>query len=220
MFELNLDTGEYVAAPYPPQPLSKAQAEAAGLKTPQFVASDKPTLRIETTTLDTGERKEFFGHTARHVIVTRRQIPLEGSKSNAQEMVMDGWYIGLDTSISCEQKSLSGKLAHAFLAAGNAPIERMEFVDKGEPESGFAIERKITTKETVTLFDGTKGERTFVNQMCVTQLVEGPLDPALFAIPTGFRQVERIDRNPPANLPNQWSVAWDRLKVSVARLFR
>jgi hypothetical protein len=96
----------------------------------------------------------------------------------------------------------------------------MEFVDKGEPESGFAIDRKISTKETVTLLDGTKGERTFVNQMCVTQLVEGPLDAALFAIPTGFRQIEHIDRNPPANLPNQWSVAWDRLKVSVARLFR
>lgn len=220
MFELNLDTGEYVAVPYPPQPLSKAQAEAAGLKTPQFVASDKPTLRIETTTLDTGERKDFFGHTARHVVVTRRQIPFEGSKSNAQEMVMDGWYIDLDTSISCEQKSLSGKRAHAFLAVGNAPIERREFVDKGEPESGFAVERKITTKETVTLFDGTKSERTFVYQMRVTQLVEGPLDPALFAIPTGFRQAEHIDRNPPANLPNQWSVAWDRLKASVARLFR
>ena len=220
MFELNLDTGEYAAARYPPQPLSKAQAEAAGLKTPQFVASDKPTLRIETTTLDTGERKDFFGHTARHVLVTRRQIPLAGSKSNAQEMVMDGWHIDLDTSISCEQKSLSGKRAHAFLAVGNAPIERMEFVDKGEPESGFAIERKITTKETVTLFDGTKSERTFVNQMCVTQLVEGRLDPAVFAIPTGFRQVEHIDRNPPANVPNQWSVVWDRLKASAARLFR
>ena len=60
-FELNLDAGEYQAAPYPPKPLSKAQAEALGLKPLQFVASDKPTLRIETTTLDTGERKEFFG---------------------------------------------------------------------------------------------------------------------------------------------------------------
>jgi hypothetical protein len=135
-------------------------------------------------------------------------------------MVTDGSYIDLDTSISCAQKSLSGKRAHAFLAVGNAPIEGMEFVDKGEPESGFAIEQKITTKETVTLFDGTKSERTFVNQMCVTQLFEGPLDPALFAIPTGFRQVEHIDRNPPANLPNQWSGALDRLKASVARLFR
>jgi hypothetical protein len=28
-FEMNLDTGEYVAVPYPPQPLSKAQAETS-----------------------------------------------------------------------------------------------------------------------------------------------------------------------------------------------
>ena len=88
---------------------------------------------------------------------------------------MDGWYIDLDTSISCEQKSLSGKRAHAFLAVRNAPIERMEFVDKGGPESGFAIEQKITSKETVTLLDGTKSERTFVNQMCVTQRVRNAL---------------------------------------------
>jgi len=96
----------------------------------------------------------------------------------------------------------------------------MEFVDKGEPESGFAIEWKIAKKEAITLSDGTKKDRTFVHEMCVTQLVEGPLDPALFTIPTGFRQVEHIDRNPPANLPNEWSVAWDRLKASAARLFR
>lgn len=103
-FELNLDAREYIAAPYPPKPLSKAETEARGLKPLQFVASDKPTLRLETTTLDTGERKEFFGHTARHVITTRRQIPLEGSKSDAQEMVKDGWYIDLDPSISCAWK--------------------------------------------------------------------------------------------------------------------
>jgi hypothetical protein len=219
MFELNLDSGEYAAAPYPPQPLSKTQTEALGLKTPQFMASDKPTLRIETSTLDTGDRRDFFGHTARHVITTRSQIPLEGSTSNAQEMVTDGWYIDLDTSISCDRKRLSGKPAHAFLAVGNAPIEKMEFVDKGEPESGFAIEWKITTKEAITLSDGTRKDRTFVHEMCVTQLFEGPLDPALFTIPIGFRQVEHIDRNPPTDLPNQWSMAWDRFKARVARLF-
>ena len=220
MFELNLDDDEYVAAPYPPQPLSKAQTEALGLKAPQFVASAKPTLRIETTTLDTGERKDFFGHMARHVITTRRQIPFEGSTSNAQEMVTDGWYIDLDTSISCDQKRLSGKHAHGFLRAGNAPIEKMEFVDKGEPESGFAIEWKITTKEPITLSDGTKKDRTFVQEMCVTQLIEGPLDPGLFSIPTSFRQVEHINRNPPTSLPSQWSMAWNRFKASVTRLFR
>jgi hypothetical protein len=45
------------------------------------------------------------------------------------------------------------------------------------------------------------------------------LDPALFVIPTGFRQVEDIERNPSSNFPNQWSIAWNRLRESVARLF-
>lgn len=220
-FELNLDAGEYVAAPYPPKPLSKAETEARGLKPLQFVASDKPTLRIETTTLDTGERKEFFGHTARHVITTSKEIPLEGSKSSARESVKDGWYIDLDTDISCVWKGPSGKPVHvhAFLTAGNAPIEKMEFVDKGEPESGFAIEEKITTKDAMTLTDGTKEDQTSIQEMRVTQLVEGPLDPGLFAVPTGFRQVKQIDRDPPPNPPNQWSIAWEHFKASVARLF-
>lgn len=216
-FDLNLDAGEYVVFPYPPKPLSKAEAEARGLKPLQFV-SDKPTLRIETTTLDTRERKEFFGHRARHVITTVKQIPLEGSKSDPQEIVRDGWYIDLDTGISCGWKRPSGKPAHvhAFLRAGNAPIEKKEFVDKGEPETGFAIEQKITTKEPWTLPDGTKKDRTSVDEMRVTQLVEGPLDPGLFTVPSGFRQVKQIDSE---WLPNQWSVAWDRFKASVARLF-
>lgn len=219
-FDLNLDAGEYVVFPYAPKQLSKAQTEALGLKLkPLEFLSDKPTLRIETTTLDTGERKEFFGHAARHVITTVKQIPLEGSKSDAQEMVRDGWYIDLDTSFPCGWKRHSGKPAyvHAFLRAGNAPIERREFVDKGEPETGFAIEQKTTTREPMTLSDGTKKERTSVDEMRVIQLVEGPLDPGLFTVPTGFRQVKQIDTE---WLPNQWSVAWERFKASVARLFR
>ena len=218
-YELNLDAGEYQAVPYPPKPLSKAQREPLGLKLkPLEFVSDKPTLRMETTTLDTGERKEFFGHTARHVITTVKQIPLEGSKSHAQETVRDAWYIDLDTNISCGWKRPSGKPAHvhAFLTAGNAPIERREFVDNGEPDTGFAVAWKVTTKEPMTLSDGTKEDRTSVQEMRVTQLVEGPLDPGLFTVPTGFRQVKQIDSE---WLPNQWSVAWDRFKASLARLF-
>ena len=184
--------------------------------------SGEPTLRIVTTTVDTGEREEFFGHMARHIITSRKQIPLDGSKSNAQQTVTDGWYIDLDRSISCDRTSPAGKPlhAHAFLAAGNMPIENIEFVDNGQPETGFAIELKTTLMEPVTLPDGTKKEHTSVSEMRVTQFVEGPLDPALFTIPAGFRQVERIERNPPAELPSQWSITWDRFKASVAHLFR
>jgi len=220
-FDLNLDAGEYVAYPHPPKPLSKEETEARGLKVPEFAASGKPTLRMETTTVDTGERKEFFGHTARHIITTRKQTPLEGSKSDAQQTVTDGWYIDLDTSISCDRQRLEGKRvhAHSFLAAGNMPVEKIEFIDKGEPEGGFAIEWKITSLEANTPGNGVKKVHTSTNEMRMTQLEEGPLDPALFAIPAGFRQVEHIEPNPPAILPSPWRLVWDRFTSNVKRLF-
>src|SRR5262249_48095393 len=40
----------------------------------------EPTVLVETETVDTGERKESFGHTARHVVTTRRVTPLAGAK--------------------------------------------------------------------------------------------------------------------------------------------
>lgn len=100
------------------------------------------------------------------------------------------------------------------------PIEKIKFVDSGQPETGFAIELKTTSMEPAKPPDGAKKEHTSVSEMRVTQFVEGPLDPALFTIPAGFRQVERIEHNPPAELPGQWSITWDRFKASVAHLFR
>ncbi len=97
MFELNLDTSEYTSAPYPPKPLTREQMEARGLQIPS--TPEKPTLRIEVNTADTGERKEMFGHIARHVVTTREQTPLEGSRSEPQETVTDAWYIDLNPEI-------------------------------------------------------------------------------------------------------------------------
>ena len=92
VFELNLDAAKYVAAPYPPnpKPLTQADIEAPRLGKLDMSPSREATLRIETTTVDTGDRKGFFGRIARHVIITRKQIPLEGSHSEPQETVTDG----------------------------------------------------------------------------------------------------------------------------------
>jgi hypothetical protein len=116
MFELNLDTREYTSAPYPPKPLTKEEMEARGLQTKLKYVSDKPTLRIEVTTADTGERKEMFGRIARRVLTTRKQIPLEGSRSEAQESQTDGWYIDykpIDSNGSSSNIDLSQRLSCA-----------------------------------------------------------------------------------------------------------
>jgi hypothetical protein len=229
MFELNLDASEYIVAPYPPKPLTKEEVARRGLQVPATYASDRPTLRIEVTTRDTGERKEIFGHTARHVITTRKQTPLEGSQSEPQESVTDGWYIDskdidLNQRLSCDRKLPEGKHGHTYgyllAAGGNRPVDKPEFVTIGEPETGFALQSAMTSRGTYTPPGGSKKQSDSRFETQVTQFEEGPLDAALFEIPAGFKQVEHIERNPPPSaLAREPKDFWQRLKDSVERLF-
>jgi hypothetical protein len=67
----------------------------------QAVASQRePTVLVETETVDRGERKEVFGHMARHVVTSRRIVPLVGAKRGADTTVTDRWYIDLNTYTS------------------------------------------------------------------------------------------------------------------------
>jgi hypothetical protein len=217
VFELNLDAAEYVSAPYPPKPLTSAEIEARGLSTIDLSHTGKPTLRIETTTVDTGERKEFFGHTARHVIITRKQIPLEGSHSEPQETVTDGWYIDLDPQVSCDRRLSKGKRAHGYLVAGKQPSDKPEFVDIGESETGFPVQSVMVSKGTYTLPDGTNKQTNSKSETLVTQLELGPLDPGLFEIPPRFKHVRQIERNPRVSASSSQD-SWERFKAKVASL--
>ena len=205
--------------------MSKEEQEALGIKLPKLVIPEKPTLRIETTTLDTAERKQIFGRTARHIITTRKQIPLEGSVSIPQQDVTDGRYIDLDTSISCDKKLPKGARAHArfvgFSPGGDNRIDNVEFIDNGEPEPGFAIRRKMTSIHSSTLPDDRQQERADISEFRVTELVEGPLDPALFSVPDGFRQVRHIESSPPPSpIPGRWGMAWQQFLYRFLRVFR
>ena len=222
MFQLNLDAHEYSSAPHPPKPLTKEQMETIGIKAaPARQPPSKPTLLIETTTVDTGERKQLFGHTARHIIVTRKETPLEGSQREPQESVTDGWYIDLDVRISCDRKWRAGE--HAYLRAGLSGDGRApdvpKFVDVGEPVTGFPVEMKMTNRSTFALADGTKKENTSTNESSITQLEEGPLAPAIFEIPAGFRQVAHIEQNPPLDWQTVLANNWRWLKAQVRRIF-
>lgn len=211
-YELNLEDGEYLASDYPPFRWTKQQIELRERAASQNVLKGAPTVRSETTTVDTGERKEFFGHAARHVVTTWKKVPLAGSHSEPQETVTDAWYVDLDTTTSCEVTWWSRSIGHlrqGLLAVGG---ERYEYVDKGTPDPGFAIERKFTSRLTITLPDGTKKETAQTFELKVTEFYEGTLDPALFEVPSSFRQVRELRRNPPLTLADRWyyTRAWVR----------
>jgi len=106
--------------------------------------------------------------------------------------VTDGWYIELDSQVSCDRKLSRGKRAHGYVVAGKQPAEKAEFVDIGESETGFAVQLVMVSKSTYTLPDGTNKQTDSKSETLVTQLELGSLDPGIFEIPPGFKHVQHI----------------------------
>jgi len=224
VFALNLDDHEYTAMPIP-KPPSKEELQARAAQQPKPAVRPQPTLLIETTTADTGERKQMFGYTARHVITTRRQIPLVDSGQIPQESVTDGWYVDLDTSISCDRPAAG---LFAFALVGGAPrnpgeppqMPVLTFKSIGEPERGLALTTKEVNRITFSLPDGSAQTREdTTNETQVTELSTGPVDAALFEMPKNFRKVSQIRRTPIMSLWNRslgWlDYYWARLKRAI-----
>ncbi len=84
-FELNLEDKQYVSAPIPKFP-SESEQQALRAKYAASAAQRTPTVLVEITTVDTGERKKMFGYEARRVITTRKHTQLSGSRSTSTEM--------------------------------------------------------------------------------------------------------------------------------------
>jgi hypothetical protein len=213
-FHLNLDDRQYTADPlqtFPTREEMLARAAASGQLV--VVPQREPTVLVETETVDTGERKEFFGHTARHVVTTRRVIPLAGAKRGADTSVTDGWYIDLNTQIACEPSWRSDRAGHGFLTVhrqgeeGDVPT----FRDVGKPERGFVVASRGISSGTITSLDGSTRQHVSTWETEVTELSTATIDPALFEIPSGFTMVERIRQEPVPPLVIRLKRVYERL---------
>jgi len=218
-FELNLDSSQYESGPYPPA-LMKAQM--LGLDQPKVSSSAKPTMRIEIKTVDTGERKQLFGRAARHVVTTAKQTQLGASESQLYETVRDGWYVDLSQTISCDpaymRQTRAAYVTYALVVGGqktgSQTIDKPEIVNVGKPENGLALQEVITHRPA----GGTTKHANSEFKIVVTNLQEGPLNPALFEVPHGFKQVKQIARNPPVT-SNPVVEIWEWTKYTVANWF-
>jgi hypothetical protein len=219
IFVLNLDDREYVSMPIPrSQSREERQAQAVQRPKPQ------PTLLVEITTSDTGERKEMFGFTARHVITTQKQTPLIESGQQPQENVTDGWYIDLDASIPCDTASPSSKIG-VLTATTRKPGEPFQvpvltFKSIGQPESGFALAtRQLFRANSSPPNRPAQTTESLTRETQVTELSMMQLDPALFEVPASFRKVLEIRRIPLVPLWQRWlgwlNYYWTRLKSAI-----
>jgi hypothetical protein len=199
-FHVNFDDREYTACrvqAFATREEIRACAEAV----PPSPAQTAPTVLVETETVDTGERRELFGRPARHVITRRHVIPLTGSTCQESQTVTDGWFIDLDTSLSCDPWWSSSGSSHAFLTfhkQGDQP-DTPTFKDIGEPERGYVVVSRSTSGGSVL-------------ELEVTHLSTVAIDPALFEVPANFSFVERIRQEPVPPLVIRVKQAYQRLK--------
>src|SRR5215813_1784825 len=91
VYDLDLDSHEYVSY--------QTDWKGGPVKSKPVKATPSgKTYVIESETVDTGERKEIFGQTARHLITREKRIGgPENCYGGNSEYEMDGWYIDFDT---------------------------------------------------------------------------------------------------------------------------
>jgi hypothetical protein len=136
-------------------------------------------VTLTTNTIDTGERKEMFGFTARHL---RRTTMMESSPDACQQTRMkietEGWYINLEYGLNCGGSDRPSQMGRT------TPLgcrDRYQSRRTGPTNLGFAL------IETTTMY-GDDGRAMFTSSRDVVELSRQPLDAALFEVPAGYTE--------------------------------
>lgn len=136
-------------------------------------------------TIDTGERKIFFGLTASHIITSVHGI----SSRERSKATIDGWYVNLPEAGCVPEYMRRGKATEiraSFLSTGASKTVYTGFVPPG-----LAVQEVITTSSRFEQ-NGHHIEIVSVEEKKVVELSQELLDSALFNAPQGFEKVEQL----------------------------
>lgn len=134
------------------------------------------------TTRDTGERKQMFGYQARHIITTMEMESSPDACSNVKtKMEIDGWYIDAAFALDCDL----GAVYQNYQPPATPGGCRDRYVTKtvGTAKKGFPVWEKTT------MF-GPNGAESFSSTNEVIEFSQATLDPSLFDVPAGYREVK------------------------------
>jgi len=164
-----METADATASSGAPAPVTAEPTRAGGIVT------------YNTTAVDTGERKEMFGFTARHVKTT---LAIESSPDACnpvkQRMETDGWYIDFAFGLKCET---GGSPMMSRPSAVGGCRDKVRFNRQGAARTGYPL------IETTTMY-GPNGQVTYTTTKEVIELSREPLDAALFDVPAGYVETQ------------------------------
>jgi len=176
--QINDSARKYVINSFAPDEGDTAGAGGGHAQGAAGSAQKGGVVTMTINTVDTGERKEMFGFTARHLKRTTMMESGPGACSqNKMKIENDGWYINLEYGLACESASRPSQMGPTTQGCR----DRYQYHRTGPATLGFPL------IETTTMY-GDDGRPTFTMMKEVVELSRQPLDAALFEIPAGYTQ--------------------------------
>ena len=176
-------TKTYMVQPYDePSSTTSPGAAATSSSRPPLQQNKKGGLVTSTvTTRDTGERKQMFGYTARHIITTMvMESSPDACSQTKTKMEIDGWYIDAAFALDCDLGRNYTPYRPQMNTGGCQ--DRYETKNIGVAKKGFAVWEKMT------MF-GPNGAESFSTLNEVIEFSQATLDASLFEAPADYRQV-------------------------------
>src|ERR1043165_2657590 len=174
-------TKTYMVQPYDNASSTSTGAATSSSRPPLQQGPKKGGIITSTiTTRDTGERKQMFGYTARHIITTMvMQSSPDACSPTNNKMEIDGWYIDAAVALDCDMGNVY-RPYHGRVSSGCQ--DRYETKQIGAAKKGFAVWEKMT------MF-GPNGAESFSTLNEVIDFSQATLDASLFEPPADYRQV-------------------------------
>jgi hypothetical protein len=208
-YELDFKSGEYMErAVQARSPVNNSPPTTAPPpRLPPAVASNaRPvpgdsgkTLDWYEETIDTGETKELFGKTVKHLILRTRRVAEAGACEPSRTTQREGWYVVEPEAPRGSHFRLIG--GFGAMRDGQPCHDRLKF--HGEFPKVHAM---VETDESG-------------NKLEVLELSNAPLDPKLFELPAGFRKVDKFSEQQ-LSWEDRLADEFDALTREIASWFR
>ena len=131
---------------------------------------------------DTGERKQMFGMTARHLKITMTtESSPDACNPTKMKMEMDGWYVDLEYGLDCQW----GRGGMGYSAGKPDCMDEYRMKTVGAGKLGYPLIQTMITY-------GDDGREMSRMTSEVVELSQATLDAALFDIPAGYTEAKNM----------------------------
>jgi hypothetical protein len=178
--QLNTNSRTYIVNPFD-QTAQTAAKPGTAVTDENGVVQTGGRVTTTVTIKDTGERKQMFGYTARHLIITMETVSSpDACNKSKMKMQTDGWYIDAAFALDCD----GGALYQNY----NPHKKTGGCQDKYDVKTVGTAKRGYPVYERMTMFDES-GKESYSMISEVMEFSQATLEASLFDVPEGFREV-------------------------------